>query len=829
MKHFLLLIFIFLFCSSFTLAQEYTPDANTVALYHFNETSGSTVSDASSNGNNGTATGTTIVDGKFGKSRSFDSLGAYIDVGSDPSLKIGGNQITVEAWIFIRGDGFNWPRIVLGGSVDRAYTLCKNSDTDDRILWRPVISGHPYVYGDVVSITPLSRNQWHHVAGVYNGATTRIYVDGVLSNSVDASGNLATDPKSVVIGGETVEHEGAGTPSWFDGMIDEVRISNKAREPWEFNYPIVKSVDPSQNALNVSKSTNISVTFNVPMNPSTLTTNNILVYGSQYGKHTGAITLSGDTSFTFDPTTDFRPGEVVTVTLTKNIMTATGDSLTNGYHWSFTIHYSISTGTFADTVNYATGSFPIQVFIYDIDNDADGDIVLANQNSDSISVLKNNGDGTFAPKVDYPTGSYPGGVFVSDIDGDNYGDVLVTNSHSANISVFKNNGDGTFATRVDYPTGNYPHTIYAYDIDGDGDFDIVVANTNSGTITVLKNKGDGTFDPKVDYPTVDNPPGSDNPHGLFISDIDGDGDGDVVVASHTIDKISVLKNNGDGTFAPKVDYQTGIRPEYVFISDIDGDNDNDVIVANFNSDKISALKNNGDGTFAPKVDYTVGHKPYSVFVSDVDGDGDGDIVSANYDPKTISVLRNNGDGTFALKVDYPTGIGTHKIFISDIDGDGDGDVVVTNAGENTVSILKNRNPHTPVIIIPGIMGSPLYDDVNDDNHFTINERIWIDFPKLIDIDNIYPNNCFLDVLQLNLDGENPLNPNYHIKVSPRKNGDITIDDELGFGYPPPIASIYRLPLSKYGGLIKYLKDSCGYTLDKFDNNHNEGEDLYCLE
>ncbi len=61
-------------------AQEYQPDANTVALWHLNETSGSSVADASGNGNNGTAAGTTIVDRRFGKARSFNGTGDFIGI-----------------------------------------------------------------------------------------------------------------------------------------------------------------------------------------------------------------------------------------------------------------------------------------------------------------------------------------------------------------------------------------------------------------------------------------------------------------------------------------------------------------------------------------------------------------------------------------------------------------------------------------------------------------------------------------------------------------------------------------------------------------------------
>ena len=113
-------------------------------------------------------------------------------------------------------------------------------------------------------------------------------------------------------------------------------------------------------------------------------------------------------------------------------------------------------------------------------------------------------------------------------------------------------------------------------------------------------------------------------------DLDGDGDNDLVVANNAEETISIMKNNGDGTFAPKVDYPTGIDPLSVSAADLDRDGDFDVAVANANNHNVSVFFNNGDGTLAPRVDYPTGNNPYSVFAADFDGDGDPDLVTANF-------------------------------------------------------------------------------------------------------------------------------------------------------------------------------------------------------
>ena len=93
--------------------------------------------------------------------------------------------------------------------------------------------------------------------------------------------------------------------------------------------------------------------------------------------------------------------------------------------------------------------------------------------------------------------------------------------------------------------------------------------------------------------------------------------------------------------------ETGARPLSVAIGDLDGDGKADLAVANFGSNTVSVLRNQGDGTFAAQVGYAVGDSPRSVALRDLDGDGKADLAVANYGVEsrfasggTVSVLRN---------------------------------------------------------------------------------------------------------------------------------------------------------------------------------------------
>ncbi|NIN00314.1 MAG: VCBS repeat-containing protein, partial [candidate division Zixibacteria bacterium] len=99
-------------------------------------------------------------------------------------------------------------------------------------------------------------------------------------------------------------------------------------------------------------------------------------------------------------------------------------------------------------------------------------------------------------------------------------------------------------------------------------------------------------------------------------------------------------------FAAPVHYDAGRLPHHIFCANLDGDSYPDIAVADWADANVSVLINNGDGTFQPKQDYPVTCGPYSVFPGDLDGDSDLDLALPNFCSNTISILKNNGDGTF---------------------------------------------------------------------------------------------------------------------------------------------------------------------------------------
>jgi hypothetical protein len=300
---------------------------------------------------------------------------------------------------------------------------------------------------------------------------------------------------------------------------------------------------------------------------------------------------------------------------------------------------------FYPAVNYRVDGLPTSVAIGDLDGDGHLDLAVTSNSLDSddsvsvVSVLLNNGDGTFQAPVNYSAAPIPVSVAIGDLDGD--GDLDLTATGGFYVSVLLNNGDGTFQAPVIYELWGVITSVAIGDLDGDGDLDLAVAKFVDRDVSVLLGNGDGTFQAPVHY--------NFNLGVWFVAmgDLDGDGDLDLAVINGP-DEVSILLNNGDGTFQLTVWYGVGGLPISLAIGDLDGDDDLDLAVASGDdigpplvSGNVSVLLNNGDGTFQAAVNDWAGIGPTSVAIEDLDGDGYLDLAVANV-VSTVSVLINRG-------------------------------------------------------------------------------------------------------------------------------------------------------------------------------------------
>jgi Concanavalin A-like lectin/glucanases superfamily len=212
-----------------------------VAAYSFNEGNGTTVHDASGNGNNGTLQGgaSWTTSGRYGNAISFNGTNAYVNVPSSSSLQLT-SAMTLEAWVNPSLLTGNWRNVIYKGNDN--YYLEADS-TSAKPVTGGILGGS---YGEVYGPNALTVNTWVHLAGTYDGATLRLYVNGVQVNSRVQTGTIATSTNPLQIGGDSIYGQ------YFQGKIDEVRIYNRALSATQIqsdmNTPITPSPTPTPTA-----------------------------------------------------------------------------------------------------------------------------------------------------------------------------------------------------------------------------------------------------------------------------------------------------------------------------------------------------------------------------------------------------------------------------------------------------------------------------------------------------------------------------------------------------------------------------------------------------
>ncbi|MCF7823508.1 MAG: FG-GAP-like repeat-containing protein [Candidatus Marinimicrobia bacterium] len=249
-------------------------------------------------------------------------------------------------------------------------------------------------------------------------------------------------------------------------------------------------------------------------------------------------------------------------------------------------------------------------------------------------------------------------------------------------------GSGTFLVQDTISLGEYSSVVFTTDLDSDGDMDIIAVNPDLDNISVLFNAGDATFGSPLTIAV------GDYPWAGSTADLDSDGDNDIIVVNHESNNISVVLNNGNSTFADQYFVAVGVQPVSVFPVDLDADGDIDLITPNRGSDNISLLSNNGDGTFEDQDTVTINGGPRSIFSTDLDSDGDMDIITANANSDNIAVLINIGNGTFTDPQYYMSGAAPLTVFSADFDADGDMDIVSTNYESDNISLFSNEGDGT---------------------------------------------------------------------------------------------------------------------------------------
>lgn len=232
------------------------------------------------------------------------------------------------------------------------------------------------------------------------------------------------------------------------------------------------------------------------------------------------------------------------------------------------------------------------VYATDLDGDGDVDILSASALDSKIAWYKNNGSGNFGTQQIISTSASGAmSVYAADLDGDGDIDVLSASANDDKIAWYANNGTGNFGLQqIISLTAIYAYYVYTADLDGDGDMDVLSASYLGNKLVWYENTGTGFFGPRQKSFQLQ----FFGMISLYAADLDNDGDVDVLSASANDDKIAWYENYGTGNFGLQqiISTSSGSNgPRSVYAADLDGDGDLDVLSASHNDNIIAWYEN----------------------------------------------------------------------------------------------------------------------------------------------------------------------------------------------------------------------------------------------
>ncbi|SDI05380.1 conserved repeat domain-containing protein [Actinokineospora alba] len=189
-----------------------------------------------------------------------------------------------------------------------------------------------------------------------------------------------------------------------------------------------------------------------------------------------------------------------------------------------------------------------------------------------------------------------------------------------------------------------------------------------------------TFAPHVDYPT------GVRPEAVVSADFNSDGKPDLATADRFDWEFSILLGAGAGTFAPRIGVLSGPEPTGVVAGDFNGDGKVD-LAASINS-AVSVLLGNGDGTFGTRSEYPSTSGAEALATADVNGDSKADLVTSR--PTGVTVHLGTGTGAFGAPTDYAASGYSRGIVLHDLTGDDIIDIAVVGLSGNAVNVLPGQ-------------------------------------------------------------------------------------------------------------------------------------------
>jgi hypothetical protein len=341
-------------------------------------------------------------------------------------------------------------------------------------------------------------------------------------------------------------------------------------------------------------------------------------------------------------------------------------------------------------VGYPSRIDPCALALGDLDDDGHLDVAVPNSDFTHLespenwaSILLGDGDGHLGdPLAFLAGGDFAVGVAIGDLDNDGRDDLVIANNEVASLSVLLADGPANFNLPTTIAVGEQPVTSALADLDHDGDLDVAATNLYSNEIRVGLGRGDGTFEPTTSYAV-------NSPWEVVLADIDGDGNVDMASTEGSNGSIVVWRGQGDGAFVTGVTLDVDQGPLGLAAADIDGNGQMDLVSANQVGATVSVFQNMFE-TLLPHDPVPVGMSPRSIAVADLDMDGRPDAAVADDILQVVHVLVGDGNGVLEPVALYGSGMQPSTVRVGDLNEDGVPDLLTSDQYSNEVGVILSN-------------------------------------------------------------------------------------------------------------------------------------------
>lgn len=362
------------------------------------------------------------------------------------------------------------------------------------------------------------------------------------------------------------------------------------------------------------------------------------------------------------------------------------------------------------------------VFV-DVDKDGDLDVVVSVEYG-ANRLYENDGKGrlTYKPGVFGTEIRDSEHVRAADFDGDGNIDIVFVAESDEVHQLFLGDGKGGFTDASDrLPAGSQGNGLAVGDVNGDGLPDIVVGSTGeighgpnmklrpaSNLLFLNDKERPGHF---IDATKTHLPEGDVQTEGVVLSDMDGDGDLDMVLASPAHPN-RLLINDGTGKFtdeSDRLELSVPMETRDVKVIDVNNDGHNDIVFFNITSNNMDwdkdpqtrLLINDGNGRFKDETEARLPKNTFSSWagtVLDWNGDGAPDLLVGaiqvpGFVPLQPRAWQNDGKGNFTdVTAEVVPGITVGRSWSAgkgDLDGDGKDDVFIGAWGTQARLLLTD--------------------------------------------------------------------------------------------------------------------------------------------